>query len=41
MPVLTLDTDHLDFVHRAEVLDDVVTRIRAKLRESAYQEQLL
>jgi deoxyadenosine/deoxycytidine kinase len=40
-PVLTLDTDALDFVHSRPILEDVAERIRAGLRESAYQEKLL
>jgi deoxyadenosine/deoxycytidine kinase len=40
-PVLTLDTDELDFVHHAVVLEQVVEQIRAKLQERAYQEKLL
>jgi deoxyadenosine/deoxycytidine kinase len=40
-PVLVLDTNALDYVHRAQDLDKVVTLIRAKLREGAYQETLL
>jgi len=39
--VLALDTNALDYVQRAEDLDKVVTLIRAKLREGAYQETLL
>jgi deoxyguanosine kinase len=39
-PVLTLDVNQLDFVHRAEDLRAVVERIRARLEEGAYQQRL-
>ena len=39
-PVLTLDANHIDFVHRAEDLRSVVERIRAQLEEGAYQQRL-
>lgn len=40
-PVLTLDTDHLDFVHHRPVLEAVAGQIRARLREAVVQEKLL
>ena len=40
-PVLTLDTDGLDFVHHAVVLEGVARQIQDKLRESTYQDKLL
>ncbi len=40
-PVLTLDTDDLDFVHHAVVLEGVARQIQEKLRESIYQDNLL
>ncbi len=40
-PVLTLETDNLDFVHSRVVLESVAEQIRAKLAESTYQEKLL
>lgn len=39
-PVLTLDTDRLDIVHRPEDLQTVVGRIRQKLEASAFQQPL-
>ncbi len=40
-PVLTIDTNTLDIVHRAEDLDQVVQQIREKLKTRPYQEALL
>ncbi len=40
-PVLRLDTDLIDIVHRAEDLHAVVDRIRTKLESSAFQQRLL
>ncbi len=40
-PVLTLETDDLDFVHSRVVLQNVAEQIRTKLTESTYQENLL
>lgn len=40
-PVLTLDTDDLDFVHRRPVLDEVANQIQGVLERSSYQEPLL
>lgn len=40
-PVLTLDTDDLDFVHRPDDLERVTAMIRAKLVEGPWQEKLL
>jgi deoxyadenosine/deoxycytidine kinase len=40
-PVLTLDTDGLDFVHNRPILDVVAEQIRAGLRKGIYQEKLL
>lgn len=39
-PVLTLETDELDYVHRPEDLAAVAERIQAKLRASAFQGKL-
>lgn len=39
--VLTLNADSLDFVHRASDLENIVEQIRARLRVSVYQENLL
>lgn len=39
-PVLTLDTDTLDIVHRPEDLRAVFDRVRAELKKGAYQEPL-
>lgn len=39
--VLHLDTDNLDYVHRADDLHQVVALIREKLRTESYQESLL
>ena len=39
-PVLTLDANQIDFVHRAKDLHAVIQRIRSKLEEGAYQERL-
>ena len=40
-PILRIETDELDYVHRAEDLLTVVDRVRGKLREGTYQESLL
>lgn len=40
-PVLTIDTDHLDIVHRPEDLHYLVHSIRNKLEASSYQKPLL
>lgn len=40
-PVLNIDTNALDIVHRAEDLDQVVQQIREKLETRPYQETLL
>ena len=39
-PVLTLDANQIDFVHRADDLHAVVERIRTKLDEGGYQQRL-
>ncbi|HEX7588480.1 MAG TPA: deoxynucleoside kinase, partial [Anaerolineae bacterium] len=39
-PVLTLDANQIDFVHRADDLRIVVERIRKKLDEGEYQQRL-
>lgn len=39
-PVLTLNTDHLDIVHRAEDLNEVVERVKTKLHQVTYQPPL-
>lgn len=39
-PVLTLDANQIDFVHRADDLRAVVERIRTQLEEGAYQQRL-
>jgi deoxyguanosine kinase len=39
-PVLTLDANQIDFVHRADDLHVVVDRIRTKLDEGEYQQRL-
>ncbi|MBI3536374.1 MAG: deoxynucleoside kinase [Chloroflexi bacterium] len=40
-PVLTIESDALDFVRRAKDLEWVIARVRAQLRAGAYQEPLL
>jgi deoxyguanosine kinase len=40
-PVLSLDTDELDFVHRRPILEEVAGQIRSGLSAGAYQETLL
>ena len=39
-PVLTIDTDALDIVHRPDDLHAVFERVRAQLQKGAYQEPL-
>lgn len=39
-PVLTIDTDTLDIVHRPDDLRAVFDRVRAELKKGAYQEPL-
>jgi deoxyguanosine kinase len=39
-PVLTIDANRIDFVHRVEDLRAVIDRIRAKLELGAYQQPL-
>ncbi len=40
-PVLTVDTDSLDIVHRADDLRDIVDCIRSRLESGTYQKPLL
>ncbi|MDE3091036.1 MAG: deoxynucleoside kinase [Chloroflexota bacterium] len=39
-PVLTIDTNHIDIVHRAEELHAVIDHVRGKLELGAYQQPL-
>ncbi len=40
-PVLTIETDHLDYVHDPVVLDQVAGQVRTRLEEAVYQAKLL